>query len=203
MSFLISQSRRPEFQDRHHKVLCPILESMMHWSWSIRGKALDNWNGTDAKALIEFIMRPPVAWVATPDCSRYSKKTRGNFADKPLDPLWRPIIRKIFSGDDPSLSSKHHRNWFITHGREYFAFTDSLPSPKSLANAYDNLEQLSDLMGIAESLTNYSEKSEPFLFIVAAALHSDIPMKALGATQTIKPTFSAFKPRDFEASDPV
>ena len=234
MGFLIKQSRRPGFQDRHYKVLCPIVESMMHWSWSIRGKALDDWNSADARAFIEFIMRPPIAWVTTPGCSRYSKKTRGNFAGKPLDPLWRPIIRQTLSGDDPGLSSKHHRNWFITHGREYFAFTDSLPSSKSLADTHDNtgagtetanpfrdllpkdfearaenrrtiftLEQLSDLMGIAESLTNYSEKSEPFLFIVAAAVHSDIPMRALGATQTIKPTFSYFKPRDFQVSDPV
>ncbi|EFW84642.1 hypothetical protein PsgRace4_18083 [Pseudomonas savastanoi pv. glycinea str. race 4] len=196
---------------------------MMHWSWSIRGIALDNWDSADARAFIEFIMRPPIAWVTTPGCSRYSKKTRGNFADKPLDPLWRPIIRQTLSDDDPGLSSKHHRNWFLTHGREYFDFTDSLPtyartrtanpfrdlSPKDFEARTENRrtiftsEQLSDLLGITESLANYSEKLEPFLFIVAAAVHSDIPMRALSATQTIKPTFSYFKPRDIQASDPV
>lgn len=89
MRFLINKSEQPGFEDRHYKKLCPIVESMMHWSWSIRGKALDNWESDDAIAFIEFIMRPPIAWVTTPGCSRYSKKTRGNFADKPLDPLWR------------------------------------------------------------------------------------------------------------------
>jgi hypothetical protein len=234
MSFLINKSEQPGFEDRHYKKLCPIVESMMHWSWSIRGKALDNWESDDAIAFIEFIMRPPIAWVTTPGCSRYSKKTRGNFADKPLDPLWRPIIRQTLSGDDPGLSSKHHRNWFITHGREYFAFAESLSGSKSIAdfsgnqnqnpgapNPFKDLlpkdfdaraekrrtiftpEQLSDLMGIAESLANYSEKTEPFLFIAAVATHSDIPMRALGATQTIKPTFSYFKPRDSQATDPI
>ncbi len=150
--------------------------------------------------------------------SRYSKKTRGNFADKPLDPLWRPIIRQTLSGDDPGLSSKHHRNWFLTHGREYFAFTDSLLTDAGIGtgNPFRDFEartenrrtiltseQLSDLMEITVSLANYSEKLEPFLFIVAAAVHSDIPMRALTATQTIKPTFSYFKPRDFQVSDPV
>lgn len=133
MGFLMKQSRRSGFQDRHYKMLCPIIESMMHWSWSIRGIALADWDSADARAFIEFIMRPPIAWVTTPGCSRYSKKTRGNFANKPLDPLWRPIIRQTLSGDDPGLSSKHHRNWFLTHGREYFAFTDSLLTDAGLS----------------------------------------------------------------------
>ncbi|MCJ2370768.1 hypothetical protein [Pseudomonas sp. RGM 3321] len=176
MGFLMKQSRRSGFQDRHYKMLCPIIESMMHWSWSIRGIALADWDSADARAF-----------------------------------------------DDPGLSSKHHRNWFLTHGREYFAFTDSLLtdagtgtgnpfrdlSPKDFEARTENRrtiltsEQLSDLMEITESLANYSEKLEPFLFIVAAAVHSDIPMRALTATQTIKPTFSYFKPRDFQVSDPV
>lgn len=175
MGFLMKRSRRSGFQDRHYKMLCPIIESMMHWSWSIRGIALADWDSADARAFIEFIMRPPIAWVTTPGCSRYSKKTRGNFADKPLDPLWRPIIRQTLSGDDPGLSSKHHRNWFLTHGREYFAFTDSLLtdagigtgnpfrdlSPKDFEARTENRrtiltsEQLSDLMEITESLANY------------------------------------------------
>ncbi|MEG1626213.1 hypothetical protein [Pseudomonas sp.] len=222
IGFLIKQSQRPEFQERHYKLLCPIVESMMHWSWSIRRKALQDWNSVDAKAFIDFIMRPPITWVTTPGCSRYSKKTRQNFADKPLDPEWRPIIRMTLSGNDPGLSSRHHRNWFITHGRKYFSFAASLAPPGAeLENPFRDIsrkdfavrsgkrrtiftsEQLGDLMSIAESLTNYSEKWEPFLFIVALAVHSDIPMRALGATQTIKPTFSCFKARDPEASDAV
>lgn len=42
IAFLIEQSRRHEFQESHYKVLCPIIESMMHWSWSIRSKPLQN-----------------------------------------------------------------------------------------------------------------------------------------------------------------
>ncbi|HWD31236.1 MAG TPA: hypothetical protein VG536_06615, partial [Pseudomonas sp.] len=48
IDFLIQQSRRPEFQERHYKVLCPIIESMLHWSWSVCGKALQDWNSVDA-----------------------------------------------------------------------------------------------------------------------------------------------------------
>lgn len=224
IDFLITQSRRPEFQEWHYKVLCPIVESMMHWSWSIRGKALRDWNSVDAKAFMDFIMRPPITWVTTPGCSRYSKKTRQNFAEKPLNPEWRPIIRKTLSGNDPGLSSKHHRDWFISHGREYFAFVASSPNSNACAemeNPFRDIlrkdfdarvekhrtiftpEQLGDLLNVAELLANYSEKWEPFLLIVAVAVHSDIPMRALGATQTIKPTFSYFKARNPEASNAV
>lgn len=160
---------------------------------------------------MNFIMRPPITWVTTPGCSRYSKKARQNFADKLLDPEWRPIVRKTISGSDPGLSSKHHRNWFITHGREYFAFASCLantnenPFRDLLPKDFDarteeprtifTREQLNDLLDIAESLTNYSVKWEPFLFIAAVAVYSDIPLRALAATQTIKPTFSYFKAR--------
>ncbi|MNJ48178.1 hypothetical protein D3C77_433650 [compost metagenome] len=34
------------------------------------------------------------------------------------------------SGSDPGLSSRHHRNWFITHGREYFDFASGLANTK-------------------------------------------------------------------------
>lgn len=54
--------------------------------------------------------------------------------------------------------------------------------------------QLSDLLDIAESLASYNEKWEPLLFLTALAVYSDIPMRAVAATQTIKPTFSYFKP---------
>lgn len=64
--------------------------SLMHWSWSIRSKPLQDWESLDAQAFMDFIMRPPITWVTTPGCSRYSKKACQNFADKPLDPEWRP-----------------------------------------------------------------------------------------------------------------
>ena len=195
IDFLIQQSRRPEFQERHYKVLCPIIESMLHWSWSVCGKALQDWNSVDARSFMDFIMRPPITWVTTPGCSRYSKKTRQNFADKPLDPEWRPIIRKTLSGNDPGLSSKHHRDWFITHGREFFAFCASPANSNAnasaeLENPFQDLlpkdfdariekrrtiftpEQLGDLLRIAESLTNYSEKWEPLLFISGFTAHA-------------------------------
>jgi hypothetical protein len=40
---------------------------------------------------------------------------------------------------------------------------------------------------------------EPALFLFAAAVHSDIPMRALAATQTIKPVFSYFQAKTTEA----
>jgi len=216
IAFLIEQSRRPEFQERHYTVLCPIIESMMHWSWSIRSKPLQDWDSLDARAFMRFIMRPPTAWVATPGCSRYSKKARQNFADKPLDPEWRPIIRRTLSGSDPGVSSRHHRNWFIARGREYFDFALGLGNAKEnpfrdlLPKDFDvrtqkrstifTREQLNDLLEIAESLTNYNMKWEPFLFIAAVAIYSDIPLRALAATQTIKPTFSYFKAHVPEAT---
>lgn len=224
IAFLIKRSQQPDFKERHYKVLCPIIESMMHWSWSICGKPLQAWNSVDARAFMDFIMLPPSTWVTTPGCSRYSKKTRQNFAEKSLDPGWRPIIRKTRLGSDPGLSSKHHRNWFITHGREYFAFASSPANHHTNnepANPFQDLlpkdfdarpekrrvsftrEQLNDLLEIAESLTNYDVKWEPFLFIFAVALYTNIPMRALGATQTIKPTFSYFKARAPEGCEPI
>ncbi|MCX2812499.1 MULTISPECIES: hypothetical protein [unclassified Pseudomonas] len=220
IAFLIEQSQRPDFQERHYRVLCPIIESMMHWSWSIRSKPLQDWDSLDARAFMDFIMRPPITWVTTPGCSRYSKKARQSFEYKSLDPEWRPIIRKTLSGSDPGLSSRHHRNWFITRGREYFDFALDPASTKE--NPFGELqprdfdvriqkrstiftrEQLNDLLEIAESLTNYNVEWEPFLFITAVAIYSDIPLRALAATQTIKPTFSYFKARVPEATfEPV
>lgn len=53
-------------------------------------------------------------------------------------------------------------------------------------------EQLQDLLNIAESLAQRDEKWEPLLFIAAVAVHSEIPLRALGSTPTIKATFSNF-----------
>jgi len=221
IDFLLKESRRPEFREQHYKMLCPIVESMMHWSWSIRGKALHDWNSIDARAFMEFIMRPPITWVASPGCSRYSQKLRQNFQDKLLNPHWRPIIRRTFSGGDPGLGSNHHRIWFVRYGREYFAFATLTASDTETENPFRDIsskdfdarpqkrcaiftsKQLGDLIGIAESLISYREKWEPFLFIFAVAIHTDIPMRALGATQTIKPTFSYFHARNSEASAAV
>ncbi|WP_397453733.1 hypothetical protein [Pseudomonas sp. NA-150] len=229
--FLMEQTRRPEFQERHYKVLCPIIESMMHWSWLTRDKTLYDWESSDGRAFMHFIMRPPFYWVTSPGCSRYSRKARLNFEDKPLDPDWRPIIRKTLADDDPGLSSKHHRDWFISRGRDYFTFTGAFTSTGSLgissatAHAFSTQEnpfrdisrgdfqartqtsravftseQLRELLAIGESLTNYSAKWERVLFVFAAAIHSDIPMRALAATQTIKPVFSYFKAKTTQAS---
>lgn len=241
VDFLVRESARPGFEERHYKILCPILESMMHWSWIVRGKPLHDWNSADAKSFMTFIMRPPITWVTTPGCSRYSKKTKQNFANKSIDPAWRPIIRKTLTGDDPGLSSKHHRNWFMTHGREYFDFlarranaAAPVPVPAPAAyiaatshqgnqskNPFQDMApkdfefrvekpqavfssaQLNDFLDIAESLASYNEKWEPLLFLTALAVYSDIPMRAVAATQTIKPTFSYFKPQAPDASDAI
>lgn len=221
IDFLMKESRRSEFREQHYKTLCPIIESMMHWSWSIRGKALHDWKSVDAIAFMEFIMRPPITWVATPGHSRYSLKRRQNFQGKLLNPHWRPIVRRTLSGGDPGMGSYDHRGWFIRHGRKYFAFAILTASGTETENPFRDIswkdfdtrpqkrraiftsKQLDDLIGIAESLTNLEEKWEPFLFIFAVAIHTDIPMRALGATQTIKPTFSYFKARNSEASAAV
>lgn len=244
VDFLVRESAKPGFEERHYKKLCPILESMMHWSWTIRDKPLHDWNSADAKSFMTFIMRPPITWVTTPGCSRYSKKTKQNFANKSIDPTWRPIIRPTLTGNDPGLSSKHHRNWYMTHGREYFDFlarpaNSAAPAATTAAytadtntaatcqqqdkskNPFQDMApkdyefrvekpqavfsptQLSDFLDIAESLASYNEKWEPLLFLTALAVFSEIPMRAVAATQTIKPTFSYFKPQAPDSLDAI
>lgn len=218
MDFLVAQRRQSDFKERHYNILCPIIESIMHWSWSIRRKALSDWHSGDARDFIQFIMQPPISWVSSAGGSRYSRKARQDFADKPINDAWRPIFRKGLSGTDPGLSSKHHLNWFLARGREFFAYYASVAAPYEAAAAKVNPfrdirpkdfekrqkkprttftpEQLGDLLKIAESLAQRNEKWEAFLFMAAVAVHSEIPMRALGSTATIKATFSHFKARD-------
>lgn len=46
--FLAKQCQWPEFPPRHYKIACPVLETMMHWSLSIRRKPIQEWQETDA-----------------------------------------------------------------------------------------------------------------------------------------------------------
>ncbi|MHC8351058.1 hypothetical protein ACYZT7_17440 [Pseudomonas sp. RT4P38] len=213
LDFLAEQRTKSDFGERHYNNLCPIIESMMHWSWSIRHKCLEDWCSNDADDFMHFIMRPPASWVSTAGGSRYARNTRMDFADKRIYEGWRPIFRKSSSGSDPGLSSYHHLQWFLGRGREFFDYLASAPAwqrpvvnenpfrdvrPKDFevrekkARTCFTPEQLQDLLDIAESLAQKDDKWEPLLFMMAVAVHSEIPLRALGSTPTIKATFSHF-----------
>lgn len=114
--------------------------------------------------------------------------------------------------DDPGVGSTHHRDWFLSRGRDYYTFTGSLKNlgdlgissatarafstqenpfkdisrtefqPRTeVSRAVFTSEQLRELLTIGESLANYNDKWEPALLLFAAAIHLDIPLRALAA----------------------
>ncbi|MFA0927966.1 hypothetical protein RA263_08395 [Pseudomonas syringae pv. tagetis] len=215
IDFLAQQCQSAKFTARHYKVLCPVIESMMHWSWSIKRKPLTEWQDSDAREFIRFIMRPPMSWVSSGGWTRYVMKTKTDFAIKPINDEWRPIVRKYLSesSTDAGLSATHHRDSHLSRGREFFAYiieskSVTTPNPfnelrrKNFAVLRRQIRttftpaQLEDVMRTAVSLAERDGQWQPFLFMAAVAVYSDIPLRALGSTPVLKLTFSHFKATD-------
>jgi len=81
IDFLAKQCQLPEFTARHYKILCPVIEAMMHWSWSIQCKPLSEWQETDAREFMSFVMRPPMTWISQTGGTRYVLRHKTEAAD--------------------------------------------------------------------------------------------------------------------------
>lgn len=137
IDFLTKQCQRPQFTPRHYKMVCPVLETMMHWSWSIRHKSIPEWQETDAREFMHFVMRLPMSWISKTGGTRYLLG-KAVFAVKPINDNWRPIVRKQLAGDsvptdsipssasipesrsDFALGTDQHRQVFMHGGRDFF-----------------------------------------------------------------------------------
>lgn len=223
INFLAKQCQQPKFTPRHYKILCPVLETIMHWSWSIRHNPLLEWEETDAREFMHFVMRLPMSWISKTGGTRYLLKTKTEFAVKPINDNWRPIIRKQLADNSASMSAskpgkgsnfalgtEQHRNMFLRGGRDFFAYLATLRTTTPM-NPFDTLKpgdfavrqvklrkiftpaQLTDLMSTATSLAQSDEQWQPWLFVAAVAIYSDVPLRALGSSSALKLTFSKFK----------
>ncbi|MFS2161123.1 hypothetical protein ACCD10_27820 [Pseudomonas sp. Pseusp122] len=223
ISFLAKQCQQPKFTPRHYKIVCPVLETIMHWSWSVRHKPLLAWDETDARDFMHFVMRLPMSWMSKTGGTRYLLKTMTEFAVKPINDNWRPIVRKrlVDNSDlasaakpvkrsDVALGTVQHRNMFLHCGRDFFEYLATLRTT-TLMNPFNTLKpgdfaarqvklrtiftpaQLTDLMSTATSMAQSDEQWQPWLFVAAVALYSDAPLRALGSSSALKLTFSNFK----------
>ncbi|MBA1256030.1 hypothetical protein G7021_25585 [Pseudomonas carnis] len=223
INFLAKQCQRPEFSPRHYKIVCPVLETMMHWSWSIRHKPFLEWQETDAREFMRFVMRLPNSWISKTGGTRYLLKTKTEFAVKPINNNWRPIVRKQLAdisastststpgtGSDFALGTVQHRTMFLRSGRDFFNYLYALRTTTPM-NPFDALKsrdfevrqvktrtiftpaQLSDLMSTATSLAQSDKQWESWLLVAAMAIYSDVPLRALGSSSALRLTFSSFK----------
>ena len=209
IDFLAMQCQLPEFTARHYKILCPVIEAMMHWSWSIQCKPLSEWQETDAREFMSFAMRPPMTWISQTGGTRYVLRHKTEFAVKPINDNWRPITRTNLatSASIFVLGTGQHRNIFLNRGREFFEFIldnpDKNPFKDLRARDFEvrhvstrmtfTPAQLRDLMTIAKSLAEIDPQSQSLLLVAAIAVYSDIPFRAMGSTPELELTFSSFK----------
>lgn len=223
INFLAKQCQRPGFSPRHYKIMCPVLETMMHWSWSIRHKPFLEWQETDSREFMHFVMRLPISWISKTGGTRYLLNTKTEFAVKPINNNWRPIVRKqlaeisastststLGTGSDFALGTAQHRDMFLRSGRDFFNYLYALRTTTPM-NPFDALKlrdfevrqvktrtiftpaQLTDLMSTATSLAQSDNQWESWLLVAAMAIHSDVPLRALGSTSALRLTFSSFK----------
>lgn len=220
IDFLAKQCQRPEFTPRHYKIVCPVLETMMHWSWSIRRKPIQEWQETDAREFMHFVMRLPMSWISKTGGSRYLLKTKTEFAVKPINENWRPIVRKQLADNSAStfaVGTDQHRNIFLHGGRDFFDYLCALRTTtpvnpfgalkprdfevrQGIARTTFTPVQLADLISIATSLAQNDNQWQPWLLVAAVAIYSDAPLRALGSTSALKLRFTSFKAD--EASSP-
>lgn len=224
IDFLVKQCQHPEFTARHYKILCPILETMMHWSWSIRCKPFPEWQETDAREFMRFVMRPPMSWMSQTGGPRYMLKTMTEFAVKPINDKWRPIVRMGLSDQsapvsDFVLGTSQRRQIFIHRGKVLFDYIGAVRRAEAASpdqNPFRNLQprqfevrqvkkrtiftpaQLADLMSTATLLAEQDKQWQPLLLVAALAIYSDAPFRALGSTSVLKLTFSNFKTTDMD-----
>ncbi|HEP9740792.1 TPA: hypothetical protein VDW12_002299 [Pseudomonas aeruginosa] len=213
IEFLAKQCQRPEFTPRHYKIMCPVLETMMHWSWSVRHKLIQEWQETDAREFMHFVMRLPMSWISRTGGTRYLLKTKTEFAVKPINGNWRPIVRKQLADSSAStfaLGTDQHRSIFLHGGRDFFDYLCALriTTPinpfgalrprdfevrQGIARPTFTPAQLADLMSTATSLAQNDSQWQPWLLVAAVAIYSDVPLRALGSTSALKLWFSSFR----------
>lgn len=156
IDFLTKQCQRPQFTPRHYKMVCPVLETMMHWSWSIRHKSIPEWQETDAREFMHFVMRLPMSWISKTGGTRYLLG-KAVFAVKPINDNWRPIVRKQLAGDsvptdsipssasipesrsDFALGTDQHRQVFMHGGRDFFDYLGTVLTTTT-QNPFDGLK---------------------------------------------------------------
>lgn len=223
IDFLTKQCQRTEFTPRHYKIACPVLETMMHWSWSIRHKPIREWLEADAREFMHFAMRLPMSWISKTGGTRYMLKTMTEFAIKPINDNWRPIVRKqlayssasssastLRTDSDFALGTDQHRYIFLHYGQDFFDYLSTLQTP-TLKNPFDGLKlkdfkvrqgksrttftpaQLTDVMSTATSLAQDDQLWQPWLLVAAVAIYSDVPLRAMGSSSALRLTFSSFK----------
>ena len=71
---------------------------------------------------MHFVMRQPMSWISRTGRTRYLLKTKTEFAVKPINGNWRPIVRKQLADSSAStfaLGTDQHRSIFLHGGRDF------------------------------------------------------------------------------------
>ena len=67
------------------------VERLLHWSWHIAGKVLENLKRADIEAFIGFCQKPPAAWISTKKAPRF-KVVDGS---RVRNSEWRPFVATV------------------------------------------------------------------------------------------------------------
>jgi len=67
------------------------VERLLHWSWHIAGKILEELKRDDIEAFIRFCQKPPAAWIGLKKAPRF-KVVDGI---RVPNPEWRPFVATV------------------------------------------------------------------------------------------------------------
>jgi len=67
------------------------VERLLHWTWHIADKLLEEIKREDIEAFITFCQKPPAAWIGTKKASRF----KINDGVRVPNPEWRPFVATV------------------------------------------------------------------------------------------------------------
>lgn len=71
------------------------VERLLHWSWNIVQKPLNQIKRNDFESFVEFCQNPPAAWIGTKTVKRFIKRD----GQRIPNPDWRPFVTSVKKAD--------------------------------------------------------------------------------------------------------
>lgn len=67
------------------------VERLLHWTWQIAGKVLEDLKREDIEKFVRFCQKPPAAWIGTKKTPRFKVKE----GVRESNPEWRPFVATV------------------------------------------------------------------------------------------------------------
>lgn len=67
------------------------VERLLHWTWHIAGKVLEDLKREDIETFVRFCQKPPAAWIGTKKTPRFKVKEGA----RESNPEWRPFVATL------------------------------------------------------------------------------------------------------------